>query len=105
MTKLIIKCGICFLSCLFTAIIVSMRCGHYGCATCVAYLLRMCDTCWECSSPLNAMLMRRLDSLELDVEVVGDFLACGLDSTAWREIQMHAHASEDRHRENRGHEL
>ena len=52
------------------------------------------------------MLLRRLNSLKLDVEVVADdFLACGLDTTAWREIQMHAHASEERHREKCGHEL
>ena len=79
----IIRCGICFLACLFTAIVISMRCGHYGCASCVAYLLRTCNTCWECAAPLDAMLFRRLDSLNLDVEVVpDDYLTCGLDPTA-----------------------
>ena len=106
MTKLIIRCGICFLACLFTAIIINMRCGHYGCASCIAYLLRTCNTCWECAAPLDAMLLRRLDSLNLDVEVVADdYLTYGLDSTAWREIQFAAHASEEKHLDNRGHEL
>ena len=104
MTKLILKCGICLLACLVTAIIILTRCGHYGFATCVAYLLRTCNTCWECQGPHDALLLRRLDSL--DVEVVDDgFRAQGLDKEAWQEIQYLAHASEEHHRGNRGHEL
>ena len=104
MTKLIVKCGICLLACLVTAIIISTRCGHYGCATCIAYLLRTCNTCWDCPGLLDALYLRRLNSL--DIEVVDDgFRAQELDETAWQEIQSHAHASAEHHRENRGHEL